>query len=208
MIKLDPRREIRNVDIDGVSEWVWIKTDSGAWDCRHQWPGQKILVQKYCKKFDCVVQAGGNQGMYPRLMANMFNTVYTFEPHWENFYTLVLNCNLPNIIKINGALGDKHCMVNLSGGADGNMGMWTTKENQTDIIPQFKIDDLNLTTLDLIYLDIEGYEKFALAGAIESINKFKPLIACENGNNVKDQLDSLGYISVESSHADMFFIPK
>jgi FkbM family methyltransferase len=208
MINLEPRREIRNEDIDGVSGWVWIKTDSGAWDCRKQWPDQKKVVQKYCKKFDCVVQAGGNQGMYPRLMANMFKTVYTFEPHWENFYTLVLNCNLPNIIKINGALGDKHCMVNLSGGADGNMGTWVTKENENEIVPQFKIDDLNLTSLDLIYFDIERYERTALDGALESINKFKPLIACENGNEIKDYMDSLNYTAIENSHSDTFFIPK
>ena len=171
---INDKYEIRTEEIDGVSNWIWYKEEKGgAWDSRTHWQSQKNLIQKYCKKFDVAVQAGGNQGMYPRLMANIFKTVYTFEPHWENFYSLVLNCNQENIIKINGALGDNHTMVSLDGGSDGNMGTWKTSENIHHSIPQFKIDDLTLQHLDLIYLDVEGYEPNVIEGARNSILKFK-----------------------------------
>lgn len=204
---LDPKYEIRNEDIDGVNEWIWYKEEKGgAWDSRTHWPNQKNKILENCKKFDVAIQAGGNQGMYPRLMANMFKTVYTFEPHWENFYSLVLNCNKENIIKINGALGDTATTVSLDGGSSGNMGTWKTTENKDHFIPQFRIDDMNLSSLDLIYLDVEGYEKNIINGAEQSINKFKPLIACENGNNVADILSALGYKSIGAVHSDTFFV--
>jgi FkbM family methyltransferase len=206
--RFDARRHTRNLDIDGVNEWIWIATDTGAWHCKDQWPKNKECILRHCKKFDVAIQAGGNQGMYARLMSNMFKYVYTFEPHWDNFCSLVLNCNSPNIVKINGALGDVHCMVNLNTPNEMDTGLWSTQRNDEGHIPQFKIDDLNLSTLDLIYLDIENGESKAIDGAIESINKFKPLIVCENGYNVKEKLYNLNYIDVDQSHADTFFISK
>ena len=204
---INDKYEIRTEEIDGVSNWIWYKEEKGgAWDSRTHWPSQKNLIQKYCKKFDVAVQAGGNQGMYPRLMANIFKTVYTFEPHWENFYSLVLNCNQENIIKINGALGDNHTMVSLDGGSDGNMGTWKTSENIHHSIPQFKIDDLTLQHLDLIYLDVEGYESKIIIGAKNSIEKFKPVIVCENGHQYAEQLSSLNYKTADRSNSDTFFI--
>jgi hypothetical protein len=47
------------------------------------------------------------------------------------------------------------------------------------ITSQFLVDDLNLSRCDLIHLDIEGFELFALKGAINTINKCKPTIVIE-----------------------------
>jgi hypothetical protein len=55
-------------------------------------------------------------------------------------------------------------------------------------IPILKIDDIKFTELDLIHLDIEGYEFYALKGGIETIKKFKPVIVlevCEDGHSEK-----------------------
>ena len=45
--------------------------------------------------------------------------------------------------------------------------------------PTMRIDDLALPGCDLIQLDLEGYELFALKGGLDTINKYKPVIVIE-----------------------------
>jgi FkbM family methyltransferase len=58
-----------------------------------------------------------------------------------------------------------------------------------------RIDDLNLTGIDFIKIDVEGYESFVLDGAIETIKKFRPIILIEidwnMGNEYFDRLTKL-----------------
>jgi hypothetical protein len=46
-------------------------------------------------------------------------------------------------------------------------------------IPTMRIDDLALPRCDLIYLDVEGEELNALKGAMETIERCKPVIVYE-----------------------------
>ena len=62
----------------------------------------------------------------------------------------------------------------------------TVNKNVTPIIT---IDSLNLSDVDLIHLDLEGYELFALQGAIETIKRYKPLIVLETN----DLCNEFGY---------------
>ena len=45
--------------------------------------------------------------------------------------------------------------------------------------PTVKIDDLKLEKFDFFKLDIQGYEVFALEGAIQSLKNFKPFVFVE-----------------------------
>ena len=85
--------KIREDIIDGCGNWIWPKLDTGAWNgpSREWGEHHKPNVLKYVSNFTTVIQAGGNCGLYPRLYANMFNWVYTFEPEPMNFYCLVQN---------------------------------------------------------------------------------------------------------------------
>ena len=47
-------------------------------------------------------------------------------------------------------------------------------------IPVMRIDDLGLTACDLICLDVEGYELMALAGAIDTIRRYRPVVMVED----------------------------
>ena len=76
-------------------------------------------------------------------------------------------------------------------------------------------NNLNLPVVDLIHLDIEGFERFALLGAIETINRCKPIVALElNGlaekynhtdNDVKTLMTSLGYNEIGIVDDDAIF---
>jgi hypothetical protein len=84
-------------------------------------------------------------------------------------------------------------------------------------VPVFLIDDLNLPVCNLIHLDIEGYEPFALEGAKETLVRCRPVVAIENcekwlvryGNSlstIEDFLKNLGYTHTASARGDRIYI--
>lgn len=200
---------IRPSFVDEIGGWTWPTSDSGAWDGpSREWDEtHRDGYLRYVRNRNVVVQAGGNCGLYPRLFAKYFKTVYTFEPDALNFYCLVNNCQLPNIIKFNAALGASSGMVNVNKAGPANVGMHTVQENPVGFIPQIAIDSLGLPECDLIQLDVEGYEPKVIQGALETIRKFRPVISCENGGSVWDVLINLGYKQAEIVGSDTIFVP-
>lgn len=156
--------------------------------------------RKYCKRFETVVQAGGFNGLYPKLLSNMFKTVYTFEPDPLNFHCVVMNNQNENVFKYNAALGDDRKLVNLTVPPPSNPGMFSVYEStmHKNTIPQLRIDDLGLIDCDLIMLDVEGHELPALKGGFDTIENFKPVICLESSNDqIESFLAKLGYSKKE-----------
>lgn len=194
--------------IDSIETWQWITTDHGAFDGpMNDWiESHKAVYLKHVTDWSVVVQAGGNCGMYPALFAHLFKTVYTFEPDPLNFYALVQNTQFDNIIKMQAALGDHHGMIEVHRQTMQNVGMHTVRKTETAFIPQLCIDDLALPSCGLIQLDIEGYEIHALTGARNTIEKFKPVIACERADEKITQfLSARGYSMVGQSKMDAIY---
>ena len=164
-----------------IGDFYWPDSDN---DCHNAVLGEvyKIdLLDKYLKEKRVCVQAGGNVGVFPRRLSSDFGAVYTFEPDPENFSCLARNCPESNIIKFQAALGSNHEHVRVGVSRPdlkNNCGAYQVVG--TGITPTMMIDDLELPACDLIYLDIEGYELFALQGGYETIKKFKPVIVVEN----------------------------
>lgn len=139
------------------------------------------LLDQYLKDKKVCIQAGGNVGVFPKKLAQDFDVVYTFEPDPYNFECLAKNCPEPNIIKFQSALGKDHKMITVGVSRPdlkNNCGAYQVIGD--GFTPTIMIDDLDLPSCDLIYLDIEGYELFALQGAIKTIEKFHPVIVIEN----------------------------
>lgn len=197
----------RETKIDGLGPWKWRSSDEGAWLGPHlEWQAtHKHAYLKHLKGNSLCIQAGGNHGLYPRLLAEHFHLVYTFEPDAKNFHCLVNNCQSERIIKIQGALGDTTRLVGLNNTDMNNTGTYTLNLNGLCTIPQFKIDSFNFPACDFIQLDIEGYEGFALQGALKTIEKFRPVISCERGDS--GVLKDLGYTVAEVVGADVVYVP-
>lgn len=155
------------------------------------------------------VQAGGCLGVFAKYLAAHFEHVYTFEPSPLMFPTLVWNVPEKNVTKLQMALGAKREMVEPVCKLRGNDGKTSLHCGMTHLIPgkgfvpTIKLDDIPLPVCDLIYLDVEGYELFALQGARETIIKHKPVIACEinrgieyfgiSGDDLRTHIRLLGY---------------
>ena len=224
MKELEENVYLRDETVCGIGPWLWPKEEFFFWDEGKPyydgglWQGPKIdfeishqfLILNKCKKFDVVVQAGGGCGMYPRLLAERFQYVYTFEPYYLNFRCLVHNCLPLNIYKMQAALGNENKMIGLCCNHQ-NLGRSSVVEGTVQgTIPMLRIDQLNLWKCDLIWLDIEEYERYALEGAVETINKFRPVVVLENGdiNGIPDFMKELNYVCAGMSAADFIYVPN
>ena len=99
--------------------------------------------------------------------------------------------------------------LHLARAHDSNTGMHRTLKNNgpsTFEVPQRSIDSFELDNVDLIHLDIEGFEDTALRGAIDTIERCKPVIISEHPN-LSTLLAPLGYTCKGRLH-DTVFVPE
>lgn len=128
------------------------------------------------------VQAGGNVGIYAAHLARYFAAVHTFEPDPENYACLIRNIEgRGRIAAHHAALGAIRGMAAVERFEDHNAG--AVRVVPGDAVPMCRIDDLDLPACDLIWLDIEGYEPAALAGAEKTIARYRPAVIVEEGRH-------------------------
>ena len=197
-------------EIESIShgERVWhkVKTDNAFIDILDGFESYRPVYEKFIRSKGVVVQAGGYCGVFPRLLAEMFETVYTFEPDSLNFFCLNLNCQNPNIIKAQGALGNDYGLVSVIHQHRENRGMNYVLRTHKATIPTYRIDDLDLQSCDLIQLDTEGYEFKILQGSKNTIERFKPVISVEDANDkIIEFLKNFGYSKVAEVYRDTVF---
>jgi len=198
--------KLRNENVDGIGPWSWLKEDDGAWTGpKHDWEKyHKENIQKLVKNWDVCIQAGGNQGMYAKLLSFMFKKVYTFEPECYNFHTLNANCQRENIFKYQAALGDHNGLCKMRLGSKQNTGTHKVEAGFDALM--MKIDSFEFPVVDLILLDIEGYEINAIRGALETIERCKPVISCERSSDeIYNLIKPFGYGEGIKSSMDTFY---
>jgi len=198
--------------------WVWPRCDKRVWKHLHHPDSVSSLevLVKLCPQKRTVIQAGGNCGINPHYFSKYFKSVYTFEPDHTNFFCLSNNVPNKNVYKFQAALGEETTGVFLEE-VKGNIGGY--KVLGTGDIPQIVLDSLNIKNVDLMQIDVEGFEGYVINGAIKTITKFKPVIMLETKSKnadhsiwSKSKLDelmkSIGYdIYSESSRLDTIYIP-
>jgi len=185
--------ELREINYENVDKLWWIIRDKGAFfGPLNDWKEGKEYFLKHVKKFDTVIQAGGNCGMYARFYSNYFQNVYTFEPNSLNYYCLIKNCQGNNFKIFNKGLGEKAGNAHLINVSPKNAGTYQTVEDDNGSIELITIDSLSLSSCDLIHLDVEEFEPKVLQGSIKTIEKFKPVIILEAGHG-SDILENIGY---------------
>lgn len=164
-----------------------------------------------CSSFRTAVQAGGNIGLWPRRLAKSFDRVYTFEPDAAS--RECLQRNVPaNVIVSPDALGAEPGECRVQHKSLGSHRISTTDEGAAASLTT--VDSLDLFDVDFLQLDIEGYELFALRGALETIKRSHPIIQVElrgftekfghTDDQVRELLAGLGYGQVKTAPGSDF----
>jgi FkbM family methyltransferase len=160
------------------SRTLWIEPD--------YWNVQDDFFNSYIKKNDKIIDVGANIGTITLTCAMKTGpngTVYSIEPNPVVFKYLQSNIKLnqlKNIRTYNNAIGDKKGTVTFSVIHSDGQSKIVEKEFVDDpIVQQGKkievpirsIDDLELkeSKFSLMKIDVEGYEKFVILGAKNTI---------------------------------------
>ena len=152
----------------------------------------KSFVQ-YCnsqnKKFKTVLDVGAWCGTWSKAIQPYCKRVIAFEPNKTTFECLQKNLNPFNHVTCNRlAIGDKLCNVSLTQeSATQNTRVGKESSNIQDV-QMFNIDYWNYDDVDMIKIDVEGYEMRVLEGANKTLT-----FNDENQSNVQ-------YIMVELNH--------
>lgn len=180
------------------------------------WAADLAVAYRHCKQFRVAVQAGGNMGVWPWLMAKQFHYVATFEPDPRCFEMLQENLRgVPNISAYNSALWHTPGVCAIKDLHANNLGAQHIVPN-TGVVPMETIDSYEFGNCDLIYLDIEGAELGALMGATQTIEACKPTIVVEDKGlsdkfgskkgDIEKWLADFGYVVAARVHRDVVLV--
>lgn len=162
----------------------------------HEEEGASYYAALSRPRLSVAICAGGYIGIMPRIYSQHFARVWTFEPDELNWACLEKNtAQLKNVRCVPAGLGSQsdfgqvvHDVPN-SGASYMVCGHGDGKA-----VPIMALDYLMPSGCDLLQLDVEGMEIFALEGAEKTIHEFQPLIVVE----IKpEQCKRYGYLPAE-----------
>lgn len=155
------------------------------------------IIKKYIQPNDIVIEAGANNGSESVLIGKVLSKgkgkLYAFEPVKSIVKQLRVNVILNNLSEsieiFENTLGDKKDIIPfyVMEERESNQGMASKfmpdRVSKEVLIQQTTIDEfyreMKITRLDFLKMDVQGAEIEILNGAIEIINKYKPIIFTE-----------------------------
>lgn len=160
---------------------------SATWD-----DAQLLIAQHYAAMAlpsshrQCVVQAGGNIGIFPYAYGIYFQHVVTFEPEAENRRSMEKNLGLfltpaerRKVEIYHCALGARAEALPLKPARLNRAAARLSQFGDGDLVPVRPLDDIELRQCNLIQFDVEGWELQALLGATRTIVTHRPVVIVE-----------------------------
>ncbi len=205
---------------DHVQRQIWLY---GAYE-----PVEAYLFQHFLKSEMVVFDIGANVGQYTLLASSAVGPrgkVYGFEAQADNFLKFSANClqnqTNKNIFLQHLAAWNEEVQLEMKmpTGMSDNAGSFYVQKNSAssaDKVQAIRLDDFvfknDIQRLDIIKMDIEGAESFALDGTFETLKKFHPVIFIEINKSalanmacspemISEKLFSLGYKAFKIGHS-------
>lgn len=126
------------------------------------------------------IDVGGHCGFWSFYLGGNFKRVYAFEP--VEIFRECFKKNIPhgNVELLPVALGNENGFVSMNVELE-NTGATHVSSNTNDLnkVELKKLDDYELTDVDFIKIDVEGYENQVVLGAKETLLRNKPIIIVE-----------------------------
>lgn len=163
----------------------WMNTAGELVDGRGSYQIKKWrAVLSYCKQFRTAVDVGAHCGLWSMQMIKAFDTLHAFEPvaaHRECWHQNINNVQADGLAKgarflHSCALGNRDAMIKIT--TEPTSSGDSRVDGEGDI-PMRRLDAFTLDDVDLIKLDTEGHEYFALLGGEETLRRCKPVVIVE-----------------------------
>ena len=146
---------------------------------RYQWRARDAAVAA-CDQHRICIDIGANVGLWACDLVKSFEQVIAFEPVAEFRQCFQKNVASSNYVIHPVALGRTETMIemNIVQGNTGHSHIDPTSIGK-GTIPLKTLDSFNFTNVDMIKIDVEGFEEEILAGAMKTIEFNKPVIVVE-----------------------------
>lgn len=152
-------------------------------------PGILRLLRSLLTKDSIMIDAGANVGLHSLYCSNFCKHVYAFEPitfQYEMLQSSILENNLTSITAYNLALGSEANIVPIYSNArnrgESSLNV-TKKRKKLQDVQVVRLDDhfykMKAARLDVMKIDVEGFELEVLTGAATLIDKWHPSIVME-----------------------------
>ena len=130
---------------------------------------------------DCVVDVGAHCGLWSMHLAHEFASVIAFEPVKAHVDCLMRNCTgVRNVQVYECALGNEKGFVSMHHNPSSSGDTYPMPDARTGGTPLLRYDDMNIgSKVDLVKLDCEGYELFALQGMQAMLERDRPTVVVE-----------------------------
>jgi FkbM family methyltransferase len=139
------------------------------------------LVLSLCRTADCFVDVGAQFGQYTLAVSAVLppqGRVVAVEPNPVNYLGLCRNLELnarSNVLPVLAAAGEQNGLLRLEPAPAGNTGKTTTRPDVrcgSMIVPSYRLSDLlrqlNIDYVDVVKMDVEGFEPAVLRGLLDS----------------------------------------
>lgn len=179
------------MDRNFVHGWYLPKNDNHFNEYLSQAPeaeGRRIYQYHHIDKcFDYMLQRprniaidiGAHVGFWSFYLCKNFEMVHAFEPVKAFRDCFNLNVKAKNIKLYDCALGKEDSFISMEIDQSNSGKTHIKNQDTTNKIPIKKLDDFNFTKIDIIKIDVEGYEEFVILGGLETLKKNRPLIIIE-----------------------------
>jgi len=157
------------------------------------------VFDEYLNKDSVCIDAGAHVGYHTIYMSSIVQRVHAFECNNKTYEKLRKNIqsnHINNVDLYKYGLTDKitndiylefcnQSNTGASGLSNNPMGKpeYIKPLDKKQSVKMMTIDDLNLSKLDFIKIDVEGYERKVIDGAMKTIKKYKPVILMEVWEN-------------------------
>jgi FkbM family methyltransferase len=148
------------------------------------------------------IDVGANVGHHSLFMSKLCDEVHSFEPYGrvkDILMSKLLFSKCSNIVVHNVGLGEKSEFLDFYAPVGRNIGTGSfmaehAKDNnikygKLEIVEgDLYISKLNLKRIDLIKIDVEGFEKYVLLGLRDTLEKYRPFVVMEYSKVTRDNL--------------------
>ncbi len=201
-LRLSPLLKIRQQDCvlrfypSNISLVLWVNSVRG----RVNYPDDQNFLRSYLRSGDVVIDVGANVGLLSLVSGVAVGDagkVYAFEAHPRIFKYLEGNIaanKLGNVFAHQLALGDKNGTVRFTDQHSDDKNRVIDGAGGIEV-PLARLDDLNITdsSIALLKVDVEGYEKFVLEGAVETLSR----VNCVYFESWDDWFADFGYTCLD-----------